>query len=62
MDKLTEHKPMDKQDWEISLKKLKDLKQMREKDLEEITFTVECYEKKVKSIKDIPLNTNNIKD
>ena len=41
---------MDKKDWEDSLKKLKDLKILREKDLEEITFTVECYEKKVKSL------------
>ena len=37
---------MDKKDWEDSLKKLKDLKILREKDLEEITFTVECYEKR----------------
>lgn len=50
---------MDSKDWEDSLKKLKVLMTMREKDLEEIKFTVECYEKKVESLKDIPLNSKD---
>ena len=42
---------MDKKDWEESLKKLKDLAELRKKDLEEITFTIGCYEDKVKSLR-----------
>ncbi len=41
---------MDKTDWENSLKHLIEMRDKYLKDLEEMNFTIECYEKKIKSL------------
>jgi hypothetical protein len=40
---------MDKKDWEESLKHLTDMRDKYLKDLEEMNYTIECYENKIKS-------------
>ncbi len=40
---------MEKADWELSLKNLETLKNKLEKDLEEISYTIECYKNKIVS-------------
>jgi hypothetical protein len=40
---------MDKKDWEESLKHLKEMRDKYLKDLEEMNYTIECYETKLKS-------------
>jgi len=41
---------MDKTDWQKSLEQLKSMKEKHEKDLEEVSFMIECYEKKIDSL------------
>jgi hypothetical protein len=36
-----------KMDWTESLDKLKAMQKMHEKDLEEVTYMIECYEAKI---------------
>jgi len=40
---------MDKSDWEKSLNSLIVMKDKHEKDLEEVSYMIECYENKIKT-------------